>query len=105
MADLEPGAALRITVRDDPAGAVIALGGDLDVSNADELAAALDPLLAAKPARLVFDLAELRFMDSSGIAQLLRSAAVVPVSVVHVSHIVRRVLEATGLIEALGVEP
>jgi len=104
VADLEPGTPLSVAVTDTSEGPVVAVQGDLDVSNADQLAAVLDPLLKQQPTRVVFDLTDLRFMDSSGIAVLLRAAAAVPVRVTRPSPIVRRVIEATGLTDALHVE-
>jgi anti-anti-sigma factor len=99
-----------IETEEQPTGLVITLTGDLDLSNAAELEAVLDRVLPLPPGihpdRLVFDLDGLRFMDSSGIALLLRSASrVTAVSIARPSDIVRRLLEATGLVEVLHVEP
>jgi anti-sigma B factor antagonist len=112
MAELDAhgGARLFIETEDRPSGLVITLTGDLDLSNAPDLEAVLDRVLPVppgiRPGRLVFDLGGLRFMDSSGIALLLRSASrVTAVSVERPSDIVRRLLEATGLVEVLHVEP
>jgi len=108
MANLETdgSAVLSITVAQTPAETVVALTGELDFSNADQLEAPLDKIIDAGAERLVFDVGDLRFMDSSGIAQLLRAAArVTSVSVRHPSVIVRRVLEATGLTSVLHLQP
>ena len=60
----------------DPNGVlVVTLTGEVDISNVDRLHASIEPALAHAPDVAVFDLAELRFMDSSGIAMLLRAAA------------------------------
>ena len=101
---------LFIETDDGPDGPVISLAGELDLSNAADLEEVLDRVLplppATHPGRLTFDLGGLRFMDSSGIALLLRSAGrVTAVSVARPSAIVRRLLEATGLAEVLHIEP
>jgi anti-anti-sigma factor len=58
------------------------------------------------PSRLVFDLTDLRFMDSSGIAVMVFAANNIEViELRHVSTIVRRALEATGLTEILRLDP
>jgi len=103
----EGGAHLEVTVdtgaEDD---VLVVLTGELDLSNVDALAALVDPLVASTPDRLIFDLHELAFLDSSGIALLLRAAARAGTVVVRrPSTIVRRVLEATGLTQVLKIEP
>jgi anti-anti-sigma factor len=86
-------------------GPVVSLSGELDSSNAGSLDATLASITAQHPERLTFELSGLRFMDSAGIAVLLRAAA--NVSVVHLrnpSPIVRRVVEVTGLSDVLPIE-
>ena len=83
---------------------VMALSGELDLSTAGQLDSVLAELLATNPARIVFDLAGLRFMDSSGIGVLVKAAGRVPVvSVTRPTDAVRRVLAATGLLAILNV--
>src|SRR5579884_3982374 len=97
---------LTIDVEQDPNRATVVLTGELDLSNVTELESVLEPVIESGPALLRFDLAGLRFMDSTGVALLLRSAARVGrVTVARPSAIVRRVLEATGLADVLPVEP
>jgi anti-anti-sigma factor len=84
---------------------VFTIAGELDVSNVDELRAVVEPVLQQAPARIVFDLSALEFMDSSGIALLLQSAArVAQVRLRNPSHIVRRVVTSTGLTDTLPIE-
>jgi len=86
----------------DAGDAVLRLGGELDQSNADQLLDAVRLVIELGPPRLVFDLEELSFMDSSGISALIFAANALPdVSVRNSSPIVRRILEATGLAETL----
>ena len=107
MADVETDGAARLDIKVEhtSSGPIVALTGDLDLSNAAQLEAVLDRLLDTRPEQLLFDLGGLRFMDSSGIALLLRAAATVPtVAVVRPSAIVRRLLQTTGLTELLHID-
>jgi len=90
----------------DPSGAaVVSVSGDLDISNAASLQAAVAAVTAQSPERLIFDLSDLRFMDSAGIAVLIGAAG--EVSAVQLrgpSPVVRRVIELTGLTGVLPIE-
>jgi len=108
VAELEddPGAEAAIDAHTDPSGVpIVAVSGDLDISNADALEATVASIVARRPERLVFDLAQLRFMDSAGIAVLLGAAA--KVQSVHIRNptpAVRRVVELTGLTQVLPID-
>jgi anti-sigma B factor antagonist len=108
MAELEPDHAAEavIDTRSDSTGApIVTVSGDLDMSNADALEATVASVAAKRPERLIFDLSDLRFMDSAGIAVLLGAAA--KVNVVQLrdpSPAVRRVVELTGLGDVLPTE-
>jgi anti-sigma B factor antagonist len=107
MAELDEGASHATVDRSlDTAGSpVIAIAGEVDMSNVASIEAALEALLAERPARLVFDLSELSFIDSSGIAVLLRAAGKTEqLELRNPSTIVRRVIAATGLSNVLRVE-
>src|SRR3954447_16734774 len=54
---------------------VLTVRGDLDVAGAKTLAAELELVLGAGASRLVFDLTESSYLDSTGIAVLARAAA------------------------------
>ena len=97
-------AAAEITF--DAAGAsVIKLSGEVDMSNVDSLRTTIEPAVANVPTDVIFDLSELAFMDSSGIALLLQVAAKAQsVRIRQPSALVRRMIEATGLTEVLPVE-
>ncbi len=89
---------------DDPAAPVIALAGELDLASVEAARAGIEPTLAERPSRVTFDLDKLTFMDSSGIALLVEiSNDIDSVCLIHVTPIVRRVLEATGLLEHFGL--
>jgi len=91
---------------DDPSAPVIRLAGELDLASVEATKAGIAPYLVGSPAGVTFDLEKLTFMDSSGIALLVQvSTDVGQVSLVHVTPIVHRVLEATGLLEHFGLAP
>jgi anti-anti-sigma factor len=90
----------------DDGAPVIGLQGELDLSNVDAVRGALEDLLAAEPARVVFDLSGLSFMDSSGIALLIQTAERAGrIELQKPSPVVRRLIESMGLATVLGVQP
>jgi anti-anti-sigma factor len=108
MAELGSQTPAELTIErslDEDGAPVLALGGELDISNAPALRGALASVTEEKPSRLTFDLKELRFMDSAGVAVLITAAR--EVDDVHLrdpSPIVRRVIELTGLSGVLPTE-
>jgi anti-sigma B factor antagonist len=89
----------------DGGGLAVRLGGELDIASLPDVAAQVDALLATEPQRAVLDLAELQFMDSTGVAVLLRLAHhFAPLEVRHATPAVRRVVQALGLGTALGLQ-
>jgi anti-sigma B factor antagonist len=109
MAELDGDNPAEVTIetRADASGApVIAVAGELDMSNAASLEAAVEIAVAARPERLIFDLSDLRFMDSAGIAVLLGAVGKVEsIELRDPSPPVRRVVELTGLEGVLSVGP
>jgi anti-sigma B factor antagonist len=96
----------QLLITDDGGGqTVLALRGEIDLSNVDHLSRAIDARL--KPAdRVVFDLSGVEFMDTSGIALLLTTVnSVAEAEIRAPSRQVRRVLEATGLTSVLRISP
>jgi anti-anti-sigma factor len=82
------------------------VGGELDGSNVEQLRAAVDERLTGKPSRFSFDLADLSFMDTSGLALLITvKRAVDDVRIVNPSPQVRSVIDRTGLAGVLVMEP
>jgi len=80
---------------------VISLRGELDVATEPAFRAELDAVVAA-PCRVVVDMSDLEFMDSSGLSTLVRARQQLlgeggELVVRHPSGIVRRVLEVSGL--------
>jgi anti-anti-sigma factor len=81
---------------------VVALGGEMDMHNVDKLAAALQGRIPPGPCRLVVELSELTFVDSTGIhalAVVARDLAAVGSTVVLAAPTrhVARVLELVNL--------
>jgi anti-anti-sigma factor len=83
---------------------VLAITGELDVSSVPAARIAVDEALERQPERVIFDLSALSFMDSSGIALLLRVAQRIPlVQLRSPSPIVRRIIEISGLSGTLPI--
>jgi anti-sigma B factor antagonist len=95
----------RLTVGTEPGGGLrLHLGGELDIASLPDVEAALTGVLTREPQPLQLDLADLDFLDSSGVAVLIRLAnRFAPVRTTHTTEPVRRVLEALGLADHLGV--
>ena len=97
--------ALRIGVAEEGSGRAIHLRGELDLANADALAAELDAAMAAA-ARVTIDMRQLEFIDSTGIALLVGAMSEAGegtrLSFVPSEFIaVRRVLSLTGVAERM----
>jgi anti-anti-sigma factor len=77
---------------------VVRLTGEIDISNAEPIGDALEAIVGPDARRLVVDLDRLEFMDSAGIAMLLRTAArVEAVEIRNPSDVILRIMECTGL--------
>ena len=83
------------------------VGGQLDVSTEDVLKSTLAEVVdAGDLAKVVIDVSELDFMDSSGLAVLLVVAGEVPRFELHnPTRVVRRVVTIAGLAETLRMVP
>jgi len=84
----------------------VSVVGEIDISNAESLGAKFDHLIGDETDQLVVDLGALQFMDSSGIAMLLRIAARTgTVEIRNPSDVVLRIIECTGLTDILRIQP
>ena len=84
----------------------VTLSGELDITNVDALAAAVAPALERGPQRVVVNVRELRFADSSAIALWVQWASAVPeIELREVSPLLRRVVESMGLTQTLNMTP
>lgn len=101
----EGGAPLSAELTDAEDGAAtVRLSGELDVTNVEALQRLVAPVLARAPNRLVVDVGELGFADSSAIALWVRWAgAVSELQLIRPSPLLRRVLDSMGLAELFGV--
>ncbi|HEV7964711.1 MAG TPA: STAS domain-containing protein [Actinoplanes sp.] len=95
----------EVTTSVEPDRVVVALAGECDFAGRDELTSVL--LAAVNSATVVFvDLAELRFLDSSGVHALIAGHHAAldrggRLYVVKAAGVVTRVLELTGVDELL----
>jgi anti-sigma B factor antagonist len=92
------------TLYDASGAPLIEIAGEVDMSNANVVRQAIDPVLENHPERIVFDLGELHFMDSSGLAVLLGVVERVPVvELRRPQPLIRRVIELTGLTDSFVI--
>ena len=106
----EPGqagsASAALKAQEQGGALILYLSGELDVTTADQIRSAIDAAVGGDTERLIIDLADLQFMDSSGIALIVSVAQRVrEAQVRNPSAIVRRLIELTGLEEALHITP
>jgi anti-sigma B factor antagonist len=71
--DADPTGLLQVRRGRDEHGVVLELHGELDLGSAPELERQLAEAEAEKPGRLLIDLGNLSFMDSTGLALMLRA--------------------------------
>jgi anti-anti-sigma factor len=84
----------------------VTVSGELDITNIDALASAVAPALEREPARLIVDVRDLRFADSSAIALWVQWATSVPdIELRDVTPLLRRVVDSMGLTDTLRVAP
>jgi anti-anti-sigma factor len=89
-----------------PGSATVTLRGELDVANVDSLETAVAPIIAGGVGRLVIDVSELRFADSSAIALWVRwAAAVEDLELRDPSPLLRTVITSMGLSGRLKLVP
>jgi anti-sigma B factor antagonist len=91
----------------DPSGTpTLKLVGELDIGGVAPIRKAFDAIIADGPERVVIDLRELRFIDSSGLSLFLAVAdRVDEVELRDPSPIIRKVIGLTGLSNVFVVTP
>jgi anti-anti-sigma factor len=105
-ASAEPQFCVRIGEPTEAGGVVVRLSGDLDIAGADEARAVVNQALVLAPTRLTFDVTDLRFMDSSGIAVLVAAAQKVDSVVLrNPSPVIQRLVALAGLAEVFHIAP
>jgi anti-anti-sigma factor len=87
-------------------GVLVRVGGEIDISNIEQVQRLIEPVVGPATKEITFDLSEVAFIDSSGLALLLSVAERIgTVRLKSPSRQVRRIIEVTGLGAALPVEP
>ena len=94
------------TLAHDARTTTVALHGEIDVLTVDQVRVALAGALAAGPEHLVVDLADLTFIDSTGLGALIAGFqrardAGVSFRLTHASPAVRQILMLSGLLEVV----
>jgi anti-sigma B factor antagonist len=80
------------------------ISGQFDISTEQIVRDRLRPAITAATAKLILDVSELTFMDSSGLAVLLVTAHEVPaIELRNPSEVIRRLITIAGLGETLPV--
>jgi anti-anti-sigma factor len=97
---------LQLEVRDDERAVVIVARGELDVTSSEQFAAALSRANQSHLPLTVVDLSGLQFIDSSGLATLIKAdqeakSAGRRLAVIRGPRQVQQLLELTGLSERL----
>jgi anti-anti-sigma factor len=108
----QAGPHVAIEVHTTAAVTTVVIRGDLDVTSTPRLAAQLTAVLAGRPRRLVFDLAQVGFIDCAAARLIAGTSRWLPGRPVIRSpgRLVCRVLELTGMdghcdIEMPGLQP
>jgi anti-sigma B factor antagonist len=94
----------------EPGSVLLEVGGEIDAASAPELAAALGPVWAKAPTRVVLDLSRVTFLGTAGLAELLRAAdradsAALVLRLVGGTRCVDRAVEVAGLAVRLPLSP
>ncbi len=106
MDEVVAGGRARLDVADaDGSPLLIRLGGELDLAGLPDVQPALERLLSMPPRPVRIDAGELQFLDSTGVAVLVRIANHFDrVELRHATPAVRRVVLALGLAAHLGLD-
>jgi anti-anti-sigma factor len=84
----------------------VRISGEVDISNIDHVHLLVDPVTELGAEQVIFDLSDLSFIDSSGLALLLSVADKAPAVLLRSpSRAVKRVIEITGVEQRLPIEP
>ncbi len=95
---------VTLTVREADRTLVLCLAGELDLTNVDQLRAEIDDAVHGRQIPVVFELSQLGFMDSSGIALLLSVAQQTGAAALRdPAPSIRRLIELTGIDTVLPI--
>ena len=89
---------------------LLAVGGEIDIATSPRLIAALNDIATDTDGTVIVDLSEVEFMDSTGLALLIRAQRRLSrygrgFAVVCPDGAVRRIFELTDMVETLRVSP
>ncbi|HEY3772463.1 MAG TPA: STAS domain-containing protein [Solirubrobacteraceae bacterium] len=113
MTDLAPQtgstAVLQIRRSLDERGVILSLDGELDLSTAPEFERELVRALGEDPGRVLVDLSQLAFMDSTGLELIVRAGHDAQLAGIELclrggSRQVQRLFELTGILDRLTFE-
>jgi anti-anti-sigma factor len=107
---MQPAAGLGVTMVADGEGALVMVEGEIDITTADQLAGELERARAAGSGDVTVDLAGVSFLDSTGIAVLVKAfQALEPAGrrliVRNPRPAAQKTLEITALAELFGLHP
>jgi anti-sigma B factor antagonist len=99
-----PSDGFAVTLERDTEGVRVRVVGQLDIATVAELDRVLEGLSSDGPGRLLIDLNDVEFMDSTGLATLIRAKHSAEstdrcLTVRHNTPAVRRLLELSGLLD------
>ena len=94
---------LALVIQELPEATVVAVGGELDLLTAPQLAAEIDSILTVDHRHIAIDLTETSFVDSAGLHALVNISNRVQrnFAVICPAGTVRRTIELVGLAEPL----
>src|SRR5215217_2732549 len=103
-------APLDVRQREDDGVVLVSLRGELDLATAPQLVAELDPLRRLSSPRVLVDLRELEFCDSTGLRALMGVAGEVRAARGRIALVVgpggvARLLAVTGAAEWFDIQP
>lgn len=105
MAELADTRATLTVTESTPGPVVVRMAGEYDIASVEPLEAHLDALLRQDTESVVIDMSELRFMDTSGVALLIRIANNFgSLEIRNASALICRTIQALGLSERLGMQ-
>jgi anti-anti-sigma factor len=107
--DAEPAVELTLTITTDESAAVVTLAGELEYSTAGTLRSTLLELAHGDASAVVLDMADVAFLDSTGISLLIQAKQRfdergATVKLRHPSPRVSRVLEIAGVADLFDIE-
>ena len=105
LAGEEPEVPLRVTVSERQGIPIVSLVGELDIATRDGFQKKLAAELERQPPGVVVDLSQTAYIDSSGLAVLMRAARQLPgrVAVATPRERILRLFQATGLSQSIGL--